>query len=170
MAGIVHHVHQLHDLIDELDTIDAGALTDNELHDLTISLQRKAARLTIAAAPVLNASDDRQVWAGDGSKSPAHRLARETNADPRSTRRDLRRAHCCVNLPTTAAAIAAGSLSIDHLDLLARARAEHEPHFQRNEELLVTECSKLAFHQAVRVVEYWKQRDSPQGVLVERCR
>ncbi|MBA3289014.1 MAG: hypothetical protein H0U21_13535, partial [Acidimicrobiia bacterium] len=150
--------------------IDAGALTDNELHDLTISLQRAAARLTIAAAPVLSAWDDPHVWAGDGSKSPAHRLARQTNADPRSTRRDLRRAHRRVNMPVTAVAIAAGSLSIDHLDLLARARAEHEPHFQRNEELLVTECSKLAFHQAVRVVEYWKQRDSPQGVLVERCR
>jgi len=62
--------------------IDAGALTDNELHDLTISLQRAAARLTIAAAPVLSAWDDPHVWAGDGSKSPAHRLARQTNADP----------------------------------------------------------------------------------------
>jgi len=66
-------------------------------------------------------------------------------------------------MPVTAVAIAAGSLSIDHLDLLAPARAEHEPHFQRNEELLVTECSKLLFHQAVRVVEYWKQRVDADG-------
>ncbi len=62
-------------------------------------------------------------------------------------------------MPATEAAVTAGDLSLDHVDLLGRANqpwrhavfAEHEP-------TLVTECAKLRFPQAKRMVDYWCQR------------
>ena len=91
--------------------------------------------------------------------SAASRLARDTNASMRSARVEVRRARQLPSMPATTAAVAAGELSLDHVDLLGRANqpwrnavfADHEP-------ALVAECAKLRFAQAVRAVAYWRQR------------
>jgi hypothetical protein len=90
---------------------------------------------------------------------PAVRLARDTNTSISSARVELRRARKLASMPVTEAAVAAGDLSLDHVELLGRANqpwrnmvfADHEP-------TLVAECAKLRFGQAKRVVDYWCQR------------
>jgi hypothetical protein len=62
-------------------------------------------------------------------------------------------------MPATQAAVANGDLSLDHVDLLARAnRPWRDAVFAEHEPVLVAECAKLRFAQAKRVVDYWCQR------------
>ena len=71
---------------------------------------------------------------------------------------ELRRARKLVDMPATAAAVAAGRVSMDHVDLLGRADQEHRHDlFVRDEELLVDQCATLRHAQAVKAVEYWMQ-------------
>jgi hypothetical protein len=99
------------------------------------------------------------VWADDGSRSAAHRLARDTATAVGTARRELGRARHLESMPHTAHALAAGKLSVDHVDLLGRAnRPWRDTVFADHEATLVEQCTKLRFAQAVRMVDYWCQR------------
>jgi len=164
-------VEQLDAAIDAALTLDVDALTDAELHDAVVELQRQRARLGVAAARLLARWDQRQVWAGDSSRSGAARLARDTKTSVGSARVELRRARQLTSMPATAAAVAAGDLSLDHVDLLGRANqpwrdavfADHEP-------TLVAECAKLRYQQAVRAVDYWCQRADAEAAEADAQR
>src|SRR5262245_35455816 len=157
-------VEQLAAAINTLLTLDVDALTDAELDEAVIGLQRQRARSGAVAAGLLARWDSRRVWGGDQSRSAASRLARDSNCSITSARVELRRARQLRAMLATAAAVASGDLSLDHVDLLSRANqpwrhtvfAEHEP-------TLVTECAKLRFAQAQRMVDYWCQRADAQG-------
>jgi hypothetical protein len=164
-------IERLEKAIGDLLVVDPATLTDSELHDAVVELQRQRARLGVAAGRLLGRWDRRRVWAGDRSRSAAARLSRDTKCSMRSARVDLRRARQLPSLPATEAAVAAGELSLDHLDLLGRANqpwrdavfAEHEP-------MLAAECAKLRFPQAERAVEYWCQRADAQAAEVDADR
>ena len=71
---------------------------------------------------------------------------------------ELRRAHKLSSMPVTAAAVVAGRISMDHVDLLSRADQPHRHHlFARDEAMLVEQCATLRHHQVVKAVEYWCQ-------------
>ncbi len=57
--------------------VDPHQLCDAELHTLVVALEREASRAAAVRAKVLAAWDSRRIWADDGSKSAAARLARE---------------------------------------------------------------------------------------------
>jgi Domain of unknown function (DUF222) len=162
---------QLDEAIDALLTLDPDALTDPELDEAVVQLQRQRARLGVVAARLLARWETRQVWAGDQSRSAAARLARDTNTSITSARVELRRARKLASMRATQAAIVNGGLSLDHVELLGRANqpwrntvfADHEP-------TLVAECAKLRFGQAKRVVEYWCQRADAQAAETEARR
>ncbi|MCU1463431.1 MAG: hypothetical protein JWO37_3506, partial [Acidimicrobiales bacterium] len=63
--------------VDELFALDPDALSDAELHATVIGLQRQESRFAAARARLLAAWDARKIWADDGSKAAAARLARE---------------------------------------------------------------------------------------------
>ena len=115
----------LHDAIDDLAEVDAAALDDDELHRIVVSVQQERARLGAVAAALLGRWDARKVWAGDGSRSPAARLSRETACSHASAAVEVRRARQIRSLPATAAAIERAELSLDHVDLLGRADQPH---------------------------------------------
>lgn len=149
----------LREAIEGLAALDVGVLSDGELQAAVVALQRERARLGLVAARLIVRWDTRRVWAADGSRNAAARLARDTACAPASAAVELRRARQLAALPATAAAIDRGSLSLDHVDLLGRANQAHRAWlFQRDEELLVEQCSRLRFPQAARAVQYWCQR------------
>lgn len=149
----------LHDLVGGLAGVDPDAVSDAELHALVVGLQRERDRLAVVAARLLAAWDARRVWAGDGSKSAAHRLARETSCSVGSARRELRRASHARAMPVTVAAVLDGRLSVDHVDLLGSARgAGRQGVFADHEAGLVDLCAGLRFAPAQRAVRYWCQR------------
>jgi hypothetical protein len=150
---------QLDAAIDAVLALDVDTLSDAELHEAVVELQRQRARLGVAAARLLARWDRRQVWAGDRSRSAASRLARETNTSVTTARIELRRARKLQSMTATESAVANGTLSLDHVDLLGRANQPwRDAVFTDHEPTLVAECGKLRFNQAVRLVDYWCQR------------
>src|SRR5437660_12886012 len=114
--------------IDEVAGIEPDALGDDELHELVVEVERETARLAAARARLLGAWEARRVWADDGSKAAAARLARETQSSTKSAPRELRRARKLRTMPVTAAALAGGKLSVDQADLLAFANQPELAH------------------------------------------
>ena len=154
----------LDEAIDGLAELDPDALTDGELHDAIVALQRQRAKLGAVAAALLSRWDHRGVWAGDGSRRAASRLARDTRTSVSSANVELRRARQLRTMPATAAAVVAGELSLDHVDLLGRAnRPWRDAVFADHESTLVAECATLRFSQAARLVDYWCQRADAQA-------
>jgi hypothetical protein len=149
-------IDELHEAIDRIATLDVDAATDDELHQLTISLQRGCHQLAVAAARCLRRWDVREVWATDQSRSAGARLARECNTSMTTARRELRRAKQLEDLPATASAVAAGDLSLDHVDLFSSARRAAPDAFTADEAMLVERCRALRFRQAAEVVAYWR--------------
>jgi len=67
-------------------------------------------------------------------------------------------------MPHTAAALANGDVSPDHVDLLTRANDNgRRAQFGEHEELLVRLCKPLRFAEAVKTVEYWRQQADAAG-------
>jgi hypothetical protein len=143
--------------IDELLEVDVRFLTDTQVHDLTVGLQRQASRLAAARANAVGSWDARRIWAADGSKSARARLARECGMDPDTAGADIGRARKLRTMPVTAAALADGLLSLDTVDLLARANTgDRRPLFARDEQLLVNLVSPMRYSTAKRTVAYWR--------------
>lgn len=139
-------------------------LSDSELHHGVVALHRAASTLAVGSAHVLARWDVRRVWLPGGHRSAASRLSIDTKLSPNSAQRELRRARSLGRLGHTAAAIADGRLSIDHLDLFARANQPHRHSlFADHEHALIEQCSRLRWIDAVRLVEYWCQRADASG-------
>ena len=151
--------------IDALLALDATALSDDELDEVTFGLQRQRARLGIAAAAVTTPWELRGGRAADGSRSAAHRLARETHCSVRSAKREVRRARQLSSMPHTKAAVLDGRLSLEHVDLLGRANQPwRNARFEEHEAHLVEQCATARFVDAVKIVKYWCRRADAEVV------
>ncbi|MGI9053832.1 MAG: DUF222 domain-containing protein [Ilumatobacteraceae bacterium] len=129
-----------------------------------VSVQRCSHRLAAVRARLIGRWDGRQLWASDGSRSPGHRLARTTSMSIAAGKCEVRRARALTSMPYTAAAVAKGLLSPEHVDLLADANeGARTARFAEHEEFLVAQCSVLRFAPACRMVEYWKQHADAEG-------
>jgi hypothetical protein len=149
-------IDELAEVIDSLLDVDPAGLTDAELHELVTTLQRQRHRLAAVAATAISAWDRRMVWADNGARSAAARLANDSSASTSSTGTEIRRARQLRSMPATAAALAAGELSPDHVDLLAKAnRPWRNASFADHEDTLVEQCKVLRFHDARKMVDYW---------------
>ena len=152
-------IDELSEVIDSLLDVDVSGLTDAELHELVTTVQRQRHRLAAVAATAISAWDRRLVWADNGARSAATRLANDTSASTSSTGTEIRRARQLRSMPATAAALAAGELSPDHVDLLGKAnRPWRNASFSDHEETLVEQCKVLRFFDARKMVDYWCAR------------
>jgi hypothetical protein len=165
-------IDELVEAIDSLQAVDPRELTDAELHELVIAVQRQRHRLAAVAATTISSWDQRMVWADNSARSAAVRLANETSASPSSTNVDVRRARKLRSMPATVAALRSGDISPDHVDLLARANQPwRDASFADHEASLVEQCEALRFHDARRLVDYWcaradaVTRTEPRGKL-----
>ena len=166
------------ELADRLDTavgdlldLDPDMLSDGELHELVVAVQRQSHRLAALRAQLISAWDGRKVWADDGSRTAAHRLSREASMAVGSAKVELRRARQLRSMPHTATALTSGALSADHVDLLARANhGARTDLFADHEATLVEQCQLLRFPDACRMVDYWRQYADAQGTEDEAAR
>ncbi len=143
-------------VIDELVALDETAVVDDQLAALVTGLQRERARLGAATGRLLTRWHESGMWADDGSRTCAGRLARETHTSVSTAKAELRRARHLVAMPDVASAIVAGRLSLDHLDVLGRAA--RAPGFAAAEAMLVEHCATLRFADAAKVIAYWSQQ------------
>jgi hypothetical protein len=152
-------VTHLGDAVDELLARDVHGCSDLELEALVVGLQRERARLAAVQAQATAEWDARRLWARNGSKSATGRLARECRVSARSANADLRRARRLRTMPHVAAALAAGALSVDVVDLLVWANQPGIEHlFAHYEEALVCECKGSRYRDAKRIVVTWLDR------------
>ena len=150
--------------IDGLLALDPHTFTDTNLHEVVVGLQSRSHRLAAARAKLTAAWDRRQIWADDGSRSPGHRLSREATMSVTSAKAEVRRARALCTMPATSAALAAGDLSPDHVDLLARANdGSRRVLFADHEAVLVEQCKRLRCADGAKVVEYWRCRADAEG-------
>ena len=140
-------------------------MDDDTLHTLTVATQRLQDRLDVAAGRLLARWDTRQVWRNDQSLSPKARLGREIHCADTTAARRLRRARALGRVPGVAAAVAEGGLSMDHVELLARAQSRNPAAYPTPdaEAMLVGECIKLRYQPATQVVDYWLLHADPDG-------
>jgi hypothetical protein len=149
----------LDDGLAALAAIDVDTLTDEELHELTVTTHRVRDRLTATAAAIVARWDARAVWANDQSKAAGARLARETGSSKRSADEVLRRARALATMPATTAAARAGTLSIDVVDQLVGANTTARRQlFVADEEFLIGQLATLRYAQATRAIRYWCHR------------
>lgn len=154
-----HTLELLEATVDALLAEPIGHENGESLHADVIALQRIRNKLGLLAADALSEWDNRLVWATDGSRSAASCLARETHSSVRSAKQELRRARQLRNLPVVRAAVTAGDLSLEHVDLLGAAATEPRANlFAEHESTLVDQCTVLRYADAVRLVQYWCQR------------
>jgi hypothetical protein len=155
----VEVLERLNEAIDAVADVDVDTLTDSQLDEFVIALQRARHRLVGATTGALARWDGVGVWLSDGSRSAATRLARDAATSTSTAHVELRRARNMREMSATAAALTEGRLSPDHVDLLGRADQPHRHDlFTRDEQVLVDQCAELRYSQAVRAVDYWIQR------------
>jgi hypothetical protein len=157
--------------IDDLLALDPATLSDADLHDQVVALEREAARFTAARARLLVEWESRKAWVDDGCKSPRVRLSRDCKTAKATAGRDLRRARQLRHMPATAAAFAAGRLSVDYVDLLVNARTEPVAHlFARDEPVLLDQLARLSYPDAVQVVDHWRMMADQEADVKRRDR
>jgi hypothetical protein len=152
-------IDELRAALDSLLAVDPNELTDDELHELVVTLQRMRHRMAAVAGAAISAWDQRMVWADNGAGSAAVRLANDTSCSPSSSNAEVKRARRLRTMPLVAEALAAGDLSPDHVDLLATANQPwRHASFADHEEFLVEQCTTLRFRDARKMVDYWCAR------------
>jgi hypothetical protein len=123
---------------------------------IVVTLKRQRHRLAAVAATVISAWDQRMVWVDNGAGSAAVRLANDTSASPTSTGVEVKRARRLRTMGHVANALAAGDLSADHVDLIAKANQPwRNASFADHEASLVEHCKTLRFRDARKVSDYW---------------
>jgi hypothetical protein len=144
--------------IDALADVDLDEVSDAELHAAVVGLGGLSARLEAQWCRLIGRWDHRQIWADNGSKAAAARLARETHRRRSECDRFVGRARDLAKMPHTAAAYQAGEIYGAHVELIGSCDKEwRNAEFAESEELLVNLCRTPFFGVAARGIEYWKQ-------------
>lgn len=151
--------------LDGLSGADVATLTDGELSDAVVELQRLKARLDAAEATVVGVWDRRRVWASDGARSGAAWLVWRCRMARSRASRLLRRARHLREMPEAQAALEQGEITGDHVDALGRVRRDDVADaFERDEADLVTNARRLRFDHFAKTLKYWEQLADPDGV------
>lgn len=155
-ADPVDPVLGLRVVADRLLLSDVGGLDGGCLHERIVALRAEQSRLDVVLAELLAEWDARRCWESNGSRSAAHRLARDTRRSVGSSRIVLSRARRIRHLGVARDAVVAGSLSIEQLDVLGHVNTPaRRVLFERDEAVLVNACTTLSFAQSARMLRYW---------------
>ena len=159
----------LHEAVGAMAEADLGLIDDTSLHDDVVGIGRELARLSLVFAQHVREWEQRGIFERDGSKSSAHRLAREMKSSLGDRRIDVRRARRIDDLPLTVQAVLDGRLSLDHFDLLASVNTdERRDLFARDEATLVEQCLTIPYFDAYKLIRYWAER-ADQQLAAERA-
>jgi hypothetical protein len=152
--------------IDLIASVDAE-VTDEDLHDGLVALRRQSARLRAEEIRLTGMYDLRKGYAADGSKSAAARLARDAKCSLKAMRHQVYLSKRSRLMPRVAEAFAAGTISEDHVRVLARVAGSHSPAvkaaFPDAESLLLDHAHELEFAEFVAAVRYWEQLVDEDG-------
>lgn len=144
--------------LDDLVDVDPVGLSDGQVHRQLLELFREQSRLEALTLRFAASWDARRVWAENGSKAADARLARDVKLRRVTAARVMRRARALVSMPLTAAALAEGAITTDHVDVLMHANAQSRfrcIRFALDEHQLVGYCRQMSFFEADRAIRNW---------------
>ena len=145
----------LAEAVTELESIDIESISDAALHESLIEIQREQTRLAAVLTARVSAWSARKAWADDGSKSAGARLSRDCRVSTKTANATVRRARRLRDMPSTRAAFAAGEVSVDHVDVLARCNTRaYRKLFERDEPELVG-FARLRWTEFESAVSFW---------------
>ncbi len=149
----------------EVAELDPDGLSNPELSDALVAIHREKARLEAAESALTGAWAARQCFRDDGARNPAAWLSTRLGVAKESARRRVRVARAVRAMPVTAAAWAAGEVSVDHVLALVRARTDRTVEcFDRDEKLLVDQAKTGKYTVFASALSYWCQLADPEGV------
>jgi hypothetical protein len=142
--------------LDRLHGLDPAAFRDG---DTLIGLLREASRVEALACARAAAFASSDAWMPVGAQTAAAWIAVESRCDPRQVKARLRRGHALTRMDLAGAAFAAGTISVEHVDRLSRARNPRTAMvFDRDEALLVGWAKTMYFDDFVTAVDAWFYR------------
>ena len=147
--------------VDELVADDPGGFVDRA--DI-VELKRQVARLAAVDARATDAFDRGGDWTADGAQNSIQWLAAVTSANTTTLSRQRRLGRAMVNLPAAAEAWLAGTITADHIGLLAGARNHRTADDLADDEaMLVAQAKSLWFRQFEQAIAYWRLLHDPDG-------
>lgn len=148
----------LHDALGGVIDVDPGEMSNGQVHRQLVELLRVRSMLDAVTLRFAEEWEARGLWAEDGSRAADARLSREVKISRSNARKTLRRAKALKSMPATAQALAAGTITIDHVDLLINANAQtrlRSIRFAEDERDLVHTCEEKSFFDADREIRNW---------------
>lgn len=147
--------------VDELVADDPGGFVDRA--DI-VELKRQVARLEAIDARATEAFDRGGDWTSAGARSSIQWLAAATNGDKKTLGRQRRLGRAMAKLPVAAEAWLAGTITADHVGLLAGARNPRTADDLADDEaMLVGQAKSLWFRQFEQAITYWRLIHDPDG-------
>ena len=152
----------------EVTDLDPDELSNPELSDALVAIHREKVRLEAAESALTGAWAARQCFRDDGARNPAAWLSTRLGIAKDTASRRVRVARAVRAMPVTAAAWAAGEVSVDHVLALVRARTDRTVEcFDRDEKLLVDQAKTGKYTVFASALSYWCQLADPEGVEVK---
>ncbi len=141
-----------------LGSIDPLTVTDDQRDQAVVGFMRLRSLVESVAAPWTRSWERSRSWAADGSRSPRARLARDAHCSETSAGRAVGLAAKLDQMPLVAAALASGTISVDHAWRLGVARTGHRAGaFALAEQTLVdVAVEEPDFDEFLRAVQYWE--------------
>lgn len=146
--------------IDELLDADTDRLTDGELSEHLLALDKLRSRVDAAFRRIAGRWDARRVWEDDGAPNGPVWLAARAGLSGAAARCEMRTARRLGSLSEVSEASDTGSLCSAKVSLLARAADDKDEAiakaFSRDEAMLVDHAKRLTVDQTARVLRYWR--------------
>ena len=142
--------------LDRLHGLDPAVWCDG---DTLVGLLAQVSRIESLACTQSAAFASSDAWRPVGAQTAAAWIAVESRCDPRQAKARLRRGRAMPRTALAGAAFAAGTISVEHVDRLSRARNPRTATvFDRDEALLVGWAETMHFDDFVTAVDAWFYR------------
>ena len=145
----------LRSALHEMAAHDLRAMTDDELAEHVVELERADRALEAERARAVAEIEARRSYAADGFLSTASWLSHATGVGGSVAAQQVRLARGLPRMPRTRAALADGALSLAAASLLVGARDAAPEAFGRCEEALVAAASSLPPRDLRRALDHW---------------
>ena len=132
-------------------------VTDGELCDGLVALDRLRSQAEAAIHAAVDRFDARQVYVGDGMRSTVAWLRSRTEMSVPQASAVVREARALRSCPATRAAFAAARLGLAKVRLLLKARDRVEELFSEHETDLVAFVVPLTVSHAQTAIEHWRR-------------
>jgi hypothetical protein len=147
----------LRSALDEVLAVDAATLTDEELHDDLLELERASRAIEAARAARVAEAERRRTYASDGFLSMGAWLRARLGISASAAAEQVRLARAMAGMPVAFGALRDGRVAPAAISILTSAFEADAAQYAASEVALVELAETLPLRDLARVVEHWRQ-------------